>query len=172
MCARYDEDDSGTLCARGPGHDGPCRNRAGYVFDTDDVQADENTDDSAEATMSTTRVDALVDELGAILANPGHPAHAYARIRQADHRFDRLDAHMRTGGALPSTWRAARSGVTACLVVTSAYDALSEALRERGGVVAAWSALDVARTAWERLDECMRDGIYPEPWVFPDTGDV
>ncbi|GAB3687013.1 hypothetical protein [Nocardiopsis oceani] len=121
----------------------------------------------------THRTDELVMEIGAILRHPGRSAHAARTLARADRLFSELDRRIRSGEPLPTTWRAAlrpappasRRGI-AYEYATQCYDAVSEELREVGGVVVAWRALREAARCWERLDCALTErSPLPEPWL-------
>lgn len=166
-------------CILATGHDGLCRDGWGGQFtgsvprtealdpaDVDAMNEDAMPADSRED-VPVSFVDTYVNELSVLMTNLGHPAHASVRIRQCDRLFSAIDHHMRDGGALPLRWRVNRNaGVSDRDAMDTVYDALSEALRERGGVVADRAALDIARREWERLDGLIRDGSpLPSPWA-------
>ncbi|WP_239646060.1 hypothetical protein [Nocardiopsis valliformis] len=122
------------------------------------------------------RADELVSEIGRLLRNPGRSAHAVRTLTRVDGLFSELDRQLRSGGPLPSTWRAAlrppppssRRGI-AYEYATQCYDAVSETLREVGGVVVAWRALREAAREWERLNRALIERApLPEPWLPPD----
>lgn len=124
----------------------------------------------------TSRADELVSEIGRLLRHPGRSAHAARTLARVDGLFSELDRQIRSGGPLPSTWRAAlrpappssRRGI-AYEYATQCYDAVSEALREVGGVVVAWRALREAAREWERLNQALTERApLPEPWLPPD----
>lgn len=122
--------------------------------------------------MPAKRIDARVNELALILANPGHPAHAGIRLRQADRLFGEIDAHLRAGGALPSGWQVdPHASVPTREYTTAAYDIISGELRSRSDVTAARRALASAARWWDALDAAMRDGTnpMPEPWQRAET---
>jgi hypothetical protein len=123
--------------------------------------------------MAASRTDELVAQIWSTLRHPGRSAHAVRTLARADRLFSELDRRIRSGEPLPTTWRAAlrpapppsRRGI-AYEYATQCYDGVSEALRETGGVVAAWRALREAARVWERLDRALveRDPL-PEPWL-------
>ena len=118
----------------------------------------------------------LVSEIGRLLRNPGRSAHAVRTLTRVDGLFAELDRQIRAGGPLPSTWRAARRPAPppsrrgiAYEYATQCYDAVSETLREAGGVVRAWRALREVAREWERLDRALTERApLPEPWLPPD----
>lgn len=180
MCAYFDEEDSGTLCTRRPNHSGPCQNRAGYVFG--DAEAVPGCSASLcilpadhpgehEATAETFTANAMAAKVSRLLATPGLPAYGVATIRNADEAFDALDSFLRAGGPPPSRWCAhGDTGDAEAERVTLVYDALSEALREGGGVTACFEAVRVAGKQWRELDALLRAGApLPEPWQRPES---
>lgn len=125
---------------------------------------------------AASRADELVSEIGRLLRNPGRSSHAARTLTRVDGLFAELDRQLRSGGPLPSTWRAAlrpapppsRRGI-AYEYATQCYDAVSETLREVGGVVAAWRALRQAAREWERLNGALTErSPLPGPWLPPD----
>ncbi|GAA1456215.1 hypothetical protein NE857_06725 [Nocardiopsis exhalans] len=122
------------------------------------------------------RADELVSEIGRLLRRPGRSAHAVRTLTRVDGLFSELDRQIRSGGPLPSIWRAAlrpappssRRGI-AYEYATQCYDAVSETLWEVGGVVVAWRALREAAREWERLNRALIErSPLPEPWLPPD----
>lgn len=109
--------------------------------------------------------DHTANALTVALVAPGKDARR--ALRKADRLFDRVD-QLAKAGLLPHGWRVVageREDTFEDTYVTARYDALSEALREDGGPVAARRALAVARVEWAHLDTCMcSGGPFPEPW--------
>lgn len=153
-------------CILEDGHGGQHANAFGDTWGDHDVPDHPHREACREASKhAPARVDAEVRELTTILAHPGHPAHAAIRMKQADRLFSAIDRHMRDGGTLPHGWHDAPASGDALEAVTEAYDALSEVLRERGGVVASRRALLDAAMLWEVLTAALNDGSpLPEPW--------
>ncbi|HJE61203.1 MAG TPA: hypothetical protein K8V84_22245 [Nocardiopsis listeri] len=126
------------------------------------------------STSGATRSDELVEGICRLLEHPGRPAHAARTLARADRLFSELDRRIRSGEPLPSTWLASvvRSSVPpdergiAYDYATHCYDSVSEALREAGGVVAAWRALAEAGRYWRRLNDALVErSPLPEPWL-------
>ncbi|WP_216630881.1 hypothetical protein [Nocardiopsis coralli] len=121
-----------------------------------------------------------------MLARPGLTPYAVRRLRYTDTAFGILDALLRSGAPVPEYWIVeadpedpeayadagpdAGGGNHTLDSVTCTYDALSEALRETGGVAACAAALRVAREEWECLDSALCEGApLPEPWARPSA---
>lgn len=113
---------------------------------------------------ATRPADSMVRQVSRLLTEPGRPAHSAAALHRADHAFDLLDGLMRSGAHLPACWPTTGS-TQEHHEVTAVYDAVSEALREVGGVTACLVALRRACTLWHTLDATLRTGApLPEPW--------
>lgn len=122
----------------------------------------------------TDRSDHLVAEISRLLTHPGPSAHAARTLARADRLFAELDRRVRSGLPLPTSWLASTvrpaappdaRGI-AYDYATHCYDSVSEALRETGGVVAAWRALAKASRYWKRLNSALIErSPLPEPWL-------
>lgn len=109
---------------------------------------------------------ALARRLGRMLTRPGLAAYAVTRLGHVDTAFGIFDALLRSGAPVPAYWIVDDGSAAHTLdSVTCAYDAVSEALRETGGVSVCAAALRAARRGWECLDSALCEGSpLPEPW--------
>ncbi len=164
-------------CVRDAGHSGYCQDGWGGtsqgvtprpkasadspVDETHDENEDTmGTETKTETDPGTTRTAAA---LFAILTDPDAPG-KIQRLKDADALFELLDRALRDGADVPESWHVETNApVAAHVYVTSAYDTLSEALRERGN---AREALATAKAWWGALDSSMRVGSpLPETWT-------
>ncbi|MFB8770939.1 hypothetical protein VSQ78_24830 [Nocardiopsis alba] len=165
-------------CVRDAGHSGYCQDGWGGTFQgvtprpkaSADSPVDETHDENEDTMGTETKTDPgttrTAAALSAILAVPDAPQKAQ-RLKDADALFELLDTALRDGRDVPEGWHVETDApVTAHAYVTSAYDELSEALRERGNARVARKALATAKAWWGALDSAMRVGSpLPEPWT-------
>lgn len=126
-----------------------------------------NTNDLGTEDTRMTRADTLAHGLSRVLNAPGLPENAGRTLKRADRLFGELDALLRAGKPVPAEWNVHEDAhIPARVVVTVAYDAVSEHLRSRErSNPRVWQALLDAGVEWERLTGMLRAGSpLPDPW--------
>lgn len=108
--------------------------------------------------------DVMAAEVSRLLATPVVPEQSVVALRRTDSAFDVLDGLLRSGAPLPLHW-SATGDTKRHAPVTALYDAVSESLREVGGIAQSFAALRSACAQWRKLDAELRAGSpLPEPW--------